>query len=95
MPRICLLLLLLPAACDLHQDPLMKQGTWQPTGANEANLRVMVADPSDLAGRPVVAGQPASTPVHAIDRLLTDKVKELPVITTSDVGSGGGSSAGQ
>ncbi len=96
MRRIAFLLLLLPAACDLQQDPLEKAGTWKPVGANEANLRVMIADPADLAGRPIARTQPANVAVNAIDRLLADKVKPLAVTNTSSVGGGsGGSSAGQ
>lgn len=30
------------------QDPISQPGTWAPEGDNDANLRVMVADPNDL-----------------------------------------------
>ena len=30
------------------EDPLTRPGLWTPIGANDANLRVMIADPKDL-----------------------------------------------
>ncbi len=41
---LCLLLAL--AACG--PEPFDREGTWRATGANEANLRAMVADPAHL-----------------------------------------------
>jgi hypothetical protein len=46
------LLLWLPLALAaggcIDPEPYSRPGTWQATGANEANLRAMVADPSHL-----------------------------------------------
>jgi type IV pilus biogenesis protein CpaD/CtpE len=39
------IVLLALAGCAL--DPYTRSGTWRPSGANEANLRLMVADPRD------------------------------------------------
>ena len=43
---LCLAALVL-VGCDAL-DPYRREGTWRPNGANEANLRVMVASPADL-----------------------------------------------
>ena len=58
-------------------DPYMRDGTWRPNDANEANLRVMVASPSDLVqGVPSHGdGQQAAA---ALDRYRNDKVRLLP-----------------
>ena len=47
MPRVgCMVILILLAACT---DPIDRPGTWNPSAkSNDANLRVMVADPHDL-----------------------------------------------
>jgi len=37
--------LLAVSGCAL--DPYTREGVWRPSGANEANLRLMVADPRD------------------------------------------------
>ncbi len=64
------------AGCDAT-DPYMRDGTWRPNDANEANLRVMVASPSDLVqGVPSQGdGQQAAA---ALDRYRNDKVRTLP-----------------
>ena len=75
-------LLLLPllvglAGCN-QTDPYMREGNWRPNGANDANLRAMVAVPADLvAATPATPadGQQAAT---AIDRLRHDTVRPLP-----------------
>lgn len=76
--RAAPLLLLLAACGPLTQDPFDRPGTWRATGANEANLRAMVAEPRDLQqGRaaPTTRGQ-AATP--GVDRLLAGQVPRLP-----------------
>lgn len=91
--RIAFLLavLLLPAGCGLNSDPMKQPGTWEPTGANDINLRAMVADPADLGGRITSASTPAALPVRAIDNMNADKAKPLYAPeTTSAYGSGGG-----
>ena len=76
--------MVLLAACD--RDPMDRPGTWRPTSANEANLRVMVANPADLTqGRPLAGayGAQASLP---IERLQTGRRPALPRVTASQVG---------
>jgi type IV pilus biogenesis protein CpaD/CtpE len=55
----------------------MRDGMWRPNGANESNLRAMVASPSDLVrGMPSEGnGQQAAA---ALDRYRNDKVRLLP-----------------
>ena len=74
LPSILALLAL--AGCDAT-DPYMRDGTWRPNGANESNLRAMVASPSDLVrGMPGEGnGQQAAA---ALDRYRNDKVRLLP-----------------
>jgi hypothetical protein len=80
MIRPIVLLAVLLAACS--QDyPFDKKGTWSLDhygGANDANLRAMLANPHDLnggTGDPNSLASEAAPPVH---RLLTDTRKELP-----------------
>jgi hypothetical protein len=59
-------------------DPYQRAGTWNPSHTNEANLRVMVANPADLVhgrGDNLAIGQTAAI---AVERLRADKVKPLP-----------------
>ena len=72
-----LVLLLAVAGCD-RIDPYTREGAWRPNNANEANLRAMVAVPSDL-----VWATPASRPdgglaAAAVARLRHDTVRPLP-----------------
>lgn len=87
------LLLALPACSDRWN----RDGTWRATGVNDQNLHAMVAYPSDLSmgqSSPDTNGQLAAA---AVDRLLHDRVKQLPGGNISQVGAGsvmGGSSGG-
>ena len=68
-------------------DPWQREGTWTPSGVNDANLAAMVANPADLYGN---AGSPfsrASAASPAVDRLLTDQVKALKTTSVSGGGS--------
>ena len=47
--RLTAILLLLALSCCDHTDPYLRAGVWHPNAANEANLRAMIAVPSDLA----------------------------------------------
>ena len=70
-------ILLCLAACS-QVDPYTRPGNWRPNGANDANLRAMVAVPSDLvvaAPEAPVDGPAATAAVH---RLATDHVRPLP-----------------
>lgn len=96
------LLCLLAAACSPEHE-IDRPGTWKPTGANEHNLRAMLADRRDLD-----AGSPSRTDrgngaARAVTRLLTDRRRPLINLSTSrfaapadssDSGGGGASSGG-
>ncbi len=85
------------AGCDTY-DPQTREGVWQASHANRANLTLMAASPADLVrgtGTTVTDGQNS---VAAVDRFHTDKVKKLPdsgISQISITGSGGNSSGGQ
>lgn len=79
-------------ACEAT-DPFLAEGRWRPAGANEANLRAMVADPAHLERGQAAVRTDAAAAAAAVDRLRRDKVRPLPGATgTSRVGaaSGGG-----
>jgi hypothetical protein len=85
---------LLVTACSYQPayDPLYRDGLFQPTHVNRANLALMVANPTDLVrgtGRATADGQLAAA---AVDRLRNDKVKKLPA---SDVSAVGATSSGE
>ena len=79
MPRTLPLLaalLTLTAGCAPEYE-WDRPGTWKPTGANDANLQAMVADPQDLSsGRGMLTNR-ASGPARAVTRLLTDRRRAL------------------
>lgn len=88
--RLTVMALLLLVACGA--DSRERDGTWRPTGANAANLRVMIADPAHLdrgVGDPRGRGRQAA---DAIERLEDDALKPLPDVRASTVGpsAGGG-----
>jgi pilus assembly protein CpaD len=62
--------------------------------ANATNLGLMVASPADLAsGRPFT-GADAQPAVAAVQRYLTDRVKQPPTPTASPFSGGGGAGGG-
>jgi hypothetical protein len=66
-------------------DPYQRPGTWNPTGDNAANLRVMVSNPHDLvegAGQGASAGAEAAPPVA---RVLAGKRYPLPGLNAADI----------
>ncbi|MBR0664240.1 hypothetical protein GXW71_07710 [Roseomonas hellenica] len=70
-------------------DPFAREGVWRPSAVNETNLRAMVADPRDLqqgVGEPGANGAAAAA---AVQRLLEDRVRPLPAVSTA--GAGGSS----
>ena len=83
MRRAAFLLLLL-GGCEAI-DPYTRPGKWRPLNANEANLRVHVAEPSML-DRGVddrrADGQVTAAAVH---RYRTDRVRPLPASGVSRV----------
>ena len=76
------------ASCSEAYDPLYRDGLWEPTHPNRANLALMVANPTDLVrgtGRATADGQLAAA---AVDRLRNDKVKKLPAADVAAFGAG-------
>jgi type IV pilus biogenesis protein CpaD/CtpE len=68
-----------------ENDPYQREGVWNVEGSNAANLRAMVADPSDLdMGRdnPLSPGDVAAA---AVVRLRADTVRRLPASSISNV----------
>jgi hypothetical protein len=100
MPRSLMLCLLLPLLAACQQDQFEMPGTWHSQNLNDANLREMVANPTDYVvgqSAPDVRGQSAAV---AVKRLLTDKQRAISGASTSSVGnlqgpvaSGGGDAA--
>ena len=100
-PRSCLALagLLALSACGPEFDPLSREGLYQPTHVNRANLVAQVANPADLVrgtGSSTGTGQLAAA---AVDRLRTDRVKKLPAsdlaaVTASSSGTNDSGSSG-
>ena len=85
-----ILLLLLPlAACTGMTDPMERPGTWQPTGANDRNLRLMVADPAHLERGIGVTTERGEAATMAAERLSRDDRRPLPVVNTSRAVPGG------
>ncbi len=78
------------AARDPWQDP----GTWRATGANETNLQAMIANPNDLIAGRGERGASAVLATTAVNRYLTDKIKNLPKESGFTLGAGGGSGGG-
>jgi hypothetical protein len=76
-PTALLLLLLVVAGCD-QLDPYQRAGMWRPNGANDADLRAMVAVPADLVMARPAAPANGGLAVEALDRLRQDRVRPLP-----------------
>ncbi len=76
-------------------DPYRKPYAWHPTGANQANIAAMVANPQDLIrgrGSALTGSEPA---ILAIGRVRQDQPK--PIAATGGGGQGtgyGGNSGG-
>jgi hypothetical protein len=80
-----LLVLLVTGCAPDSFDPYLRPGTWNPVGDNDANLRVMVANPHDLVegtGQSAGAGAEAAPPVA---RVLAGKRYPLPELNASDI----------
>jgi hypothetical protein len=97
-PAGLLCLLALGAAAGCTEDQFERPGTWRPTGANEANFRLMVADPAQL--RPGVGvgtdrGQAGSGPITRLEAgrrapLPDTRVSKIGQVGTGDTGGGDG-----
>jgi len=77
---------LLLAGCTYDlSDPYQRPGTYRPSNANDANLRVMVTNPADLVegtGPGPAIGAEAAPPVA---RLLAGKRYPLPDLNAASV----------
>jgi hypothetical protein len=96
MTRIALLLPLLVALTGCDQvDPYTRPGNWRPNGANDANLRAMVAVPADLAVATPASPADGNLAAVALARLRTDSVRSLPDSGLAEITpiSGGSSAA--
>ena len=90
----CSGVLLLLAGCDIT-DPYEREGVWRPNYANDANLRAMVASPSDLVRGVDGPGGDGQQAAAALDRQRQDKPRKLPdsgvanIVPVSTGGNGG------
>lgn len=80
-------------------DPYTREGTWQPTGANQGNLAAMVANPQDLIHGRGQRAEDTKEPTLAINRIWTDTPKTLldpggGSSSSGSSGSGSGSGSG-
>ena|SRR5690242_15448340 len=85
-PTVWLIGALLVVGCDTYlTDPYLRPGTYNPTGVNDANLRVMVANPHDLVagtGTDASTGAEAAPPVA---RMLAGKRYPLPNLNAAEI----------
>jgi len=80
IPGLAVVALFALGGCNPNFDPMERPGTWQATGANDHNLRAMVATPSHLE-RGVGAGTDrAQAGSLAATRLFTDRRRRLPPV---------------
>jgi hypothetical protein len=79
-----ILLLLLPSCAE--QD-FERSGTWQATGANEANLRAMLAEPSHAVRGVADTTARGGTVSMAVRRLDEDRRRPLPDSRAAQIGS--------
>ena len=88
--------LLCLAACTPATDPLYRDGLWQPSHINRANLTEMVANPADLVRGTGTTGSDGQLAAAAVDKLRTDKVKKLPAsdVAAVAVGNSGDNNSG-
>ena len=94
---MCVALLSLAGCNVATRDPWEDPGSWRATGANQANLQAMIANPDDLYGGRGERGTSGVIAASTVNRVLTDKIKPLPSTgsTTFGGGSGGGGGGGQ
>lgn len=82
-------MLALLAGCGGNQDPIDRPGTWQPLGANDHNLRAMVADPNHLHRGVAAGAEHGGQASAAATRLLNDRRRPLSTLRATEVGVGG------
>ncbi|WP_203074329.1 hypothetical protein [Falsiroseomonas ponticola] len=87
-------LALLAGACTGTQtDPFAREGNWRPNGANEANLVRMLATPTDYTQGQAAPDAMGELATSAVQRLLQDRVRNLPTSATTQ-GMAGASGIG-
>ncbi len=95
MMRRAVFLVLLLGGCE-QIDPFTREGAWRPMRANEANLRVHVADPAMLERGVDDRRADGAVTAAAVHRYRTDRVKPLAasgVARIQATGSGGAAPA--
>ena len=85
--------LLAMLCCCAETDPYAREGAWRPNGSNEANLRAMVAVPSDLALAALASPADGGLTAQAVSRLRHDRVRALPDSGVAQVEAIGNGSA--
>ncbi|WP_439548485.1 hypothetical protein [Falsiroseomonas sp.] len=85
--------LLLAGCTGSSIDPYSREGNWRPNGANEANLIQMLATPTDYTQGQAAPDAMGETATAAVQRLLQDRVRNLPSSTTTQ-GMAGASGIG-
>jgi hypothetical protein len=91
---MALLLLGLSGCGSANVDPINAPGSWRAADTNDINLRAMLANPDDFFSGVSDPGSRASSANDAVFRLLTDKVKALPVVSGVTFGGGAAGAAG-
>ena len=83
---ICLIVLLLGTGCSYDLgDPLQRPGTWKPLSDNDANLRVMVANPHDLVEGTRLDASTGAEAAPPVARLLSGQRYPLPAQNASSI----------
>jgi hypothetical protein len=86
---IPVLLALALSACDSF-DPYEREGSWRPSGANDANLRAMLVEPDELFVGTSERGSDGQMGGVAVERLRNDRVRALPASRLVQIGASGG-----
>ena len=91
---LCWAVLLPVAGCGSVVDIYERPGTWRPVGANDANLRAMIADPDDLVTGVADRQADGQVVAAAVARYRTGTVKDLPDTAISKVARIGSAPSG-
>jgi hypothetical protein len=91
-------ILMLAVVCSCAKDPFQRPHTWtlppDGTGANDANLRAMVANPNDLTTGTSDGTGLGHLAVRPVDALLGGHRRSLPTVNASTIGASGMPSGG-
>jgi len=74
---LCALTLFALGGCSVF-DPYQREGTWRPSGANNANLAAQIDRPSDLVRGVEYAPHDGTMAAAAVTRYRADRIKQLP-----------------